>query len=175
MGIPKALAVLDGQTFLRRILNTCAASCHLESPVVVIGAQAQAVRETHADLSHLSVRWIENPTWSTSDMVASVRLGLRALGDTHALIWPVDCPRVPVAVIAALAAANTGKAACIPVYEGRRGHPVVLSAALCRVLLEDAQIESLRVLLGRAADKGEVLEVEVGSGEVLENLNHPWV
>lgn len=175
MGMPKALAVLpgqaDGHTFLRRILNTCAASAVLEAPVVVIGAQAQDVRQVHADLS--SVRWVENPAWATADMLSSLRLGVGVLGaGEDVLVWPVDCPRVSVGVVDALgealaAARGARKMACVPVYEGRRGHPVVLSAALCRILLDDMRIEHLRALLGSV----EVELVFTKSFEILDNLN----
>jgi CTP:molybdopterin cytidylyltransferase MocA len=178
MGGPKGLARLpSGETFLRAIIRACAGA-GLAAPWVVVGARADEVMAAHRGLG---VRWRVNPSWETDDMFGSLRWGLAALSpEDDALVWPVDCPRVPAEVVCALVAARarSGEAhrAWMPSVEGRGGHPVLLAAALWRGCLTPRgeggqEAQHLRALLDQAGS--QVARVAVTAAEVLENWNSP--
>lgn len=72
-------------------------------------------------------------------MGASLRAGLAALpaDSAGAFVFLGDMPKVPPAVLPALAEALAGgAAAAAPVWEGRRGNPVLLGRALFPQLLK---------------------------------------
>jgi molybdenum cofactor cytidylyltransferase len=84
---------------------------------------------------------------------ASLRAGLAALSAdcAGAFVFLGDMPRIPAAVLAPLAERlRAGALAAAPVFEGRRGHPVLFAAAL------------FETLKGLAGDRG--------GGSVLEAL-----
>jgi CTP:molybdopterin cytidylyltransferase MocA len=171
MGGPKALASLPtGQGFLAAILAACD-SADLPPPLVVIGAQAEAVLGAYASAR---ARWLISPMWGTEDMFGSLRRGLRALADAmpEVLVWPVDCPRVPAQALRALIAAPSAcHRAWVPTHQGQAGHPVRVAASLWRTWLADDGPPHLRAALAQAG--ADVARVEVGAPEVLENWNAP--
>ena len=108
-----------------------------------------------------------------SPMFESVRRGVehttRAGLPPHIFVLPVDVPAASRATWADLAAAAATGAA-VPVFDGRRGHPVCLSAPwLERVLLP-------RLLIAARLDEliaGDRTEVPVTDPSVIMNLNTP--
>jgi nicotine blue oxidoreductase len=102
---------------------------------VVLGAAAGEVRE-RADLTDCVV--VENPQWAEG-MGSSLRLGLASLAAAErppaaTVIALVDQPGVGGAAVArVVAAARAGEdlasALASAMYEGRRGHPVLIGAS----------------------------------------------
>jgi nicotine blue oxidoreductase len=102
---------------------------------VVLGAAAEQVRE-RADLTGCVV--VENPHWAEG-MGSSLRAGLASLAaaaqpPAATVIALVDQPGVGgVAVARVVAAARAGQdlasALASAMYEGRRGHPVLIGAS----------------------------------------------
>jgi CTP:molybdopterin cytidylyltransferase MocA len=97
--------------------------------------------------------------------LASLQALLAATPRSRSFILHVDMPVFDLRVWTALAAAG-GDA--VPAFEGRRGHPVLLSAAaLDEVSRLDAETERLDVFLrGR-----KIAEVPVATDVILANLN----
>jgi molybdenum cofactor cytidylyltransferase len=96
-------------------------------------------------------------------MGASLRAGVEALpADAEGVfVFLGDMPRVPVAVLPAMAAAvAAGAAAAAPVFEGRRGNPVLFGAGL---------LPGLRALSG---DKG-ARDILAGLGTGLALVESP--
>ncbi|MFJ2633560.1 NTP transferase domain-containing protein [Streptomyces sp. NPDC087422] len=133
-GRPKALLPYEGRPLVEHAVRVLrAGGC---GPVhVVLGAAADEVVE-RADLSGCAV--VRNPRWEEG-MGSSLRAGLASLAASAdapaaALIGLVDQPGVGAAAVArVLAAAGGGEAlasalACA-VYDGRRGHPVLIGGA----------------------------------------------
>jgi molybdenum cofactor cytidylyltransferase len=108
--------------------------------------------------------------------IGSIRAGIRAL-ESHpvdgALIWPVDRPHVPVDVVGGLLDAfrRTGGPIVVPVFEGRRGHPVVFGRGTFAELIAVPDGEGARAVVRR--DRTRVVEVPVSDSAVLEDLNTP--
>ncbi|MGH7676497.1 MAG: nucleotidyltransferase family protein [Gemmatimonadales bacterium] len=174
---PKALLDFRGAPFAVRILEAFEA-LDLKTRVVVLGPDAPRVRPVLA--AHDCVI-IENAE-PDSGPIGSLRLALAALGPVRpsaALVWPVDLPHVRLTTVERLieayrrAATPAPPAAVVPVFGGRRGHPVIWDAALFNELAtsEPAAREGPRAVMH--AHRSEVLAVPVEDPAVVDDLNTP--
>jgi CTP:molybdopterin cytidylyltransferase MocA len=171
MGYPKALLPYRGRSFLAGILDACAAA-GIELRVVVLGYYAAKIRE-ELDLSCAIVAMSEE---LDAGPIGSVRAGIRSLA-AHpvegVLIWPVDRPHVPVAVVTGLLDAfrETHRPIVVPVFGGRRGHPVLFGRAVFEELLGAPADQGARAVVRRTPSR--VAEVSVTDSAVIEDLNTP--
>lgn len=164
---PKLVAPLGGLPMVRHA-GLAIRRSRLRPAVAVIGGHAEAVR---ASLSGLDMRLIENPDHAAG-LASSLRVGLAALPAAVEAVVVVlgDMPRVTEAHLDALAAAYAGAAprpsAVVPVFEGRRGNPVLLNRALLRDDLAalEGDAGAGRLLAGR----GDVLEIEGDPANLLD-------
>jgi len=122
MGRPKALVSDDrGSWLLRACVTLRNGGC--DDVVVVIGAEAPKAR---ALLGDLPVFIVEAADWADG-MSASLRAGLDAAGDADAaLVHLVDLPDVGPDVVARMIQNAAPEALARAVYDGRRGHPVLI-------------------------------------------------
>ncbi|MGQ0715585.1 MAG: nucleotidyltransferase family protein [Gemmatimonadaceae bacterium] len=129
-GEPKAQALLpSGERFLDAAVRVATeAGLHpllaIVQPSVVVPAPAIEVVNSEP----------------RSEQSASLRLALARLANdpAHALVvWPVDHPFVLLGSVLALVDAfkRTGTPIVLPVYEGRRGHPVLFARAIWQDLM----------------------------------------
>jgi molybdenum cofactor cytidylyltransferase len=171
MGYPKALLLYRGRAFLAGIVDACLAA-GIEMCVVVLGYYADNIRQS-IDLTKSLV--VMNDELSAGP-IGSIRAGIRAL-EPHpvdgAVVWPVDRPHVPVAVVAALVDAfrRTGGPIVVPTFQGRRGHPVLFARSTFAELLDAPDDQGARAVVRK--DPGRVTEVPVSDSAVLEDLNTP--
>jgi molybdenum cofactor cytidylyltransferase len=171
MGYPKALLPYRGNSFLSGILDATFAA-GVETRVVVLGYYADKI-QVALDLSGVIVVRSEN---LDAGPIGSIRAGIRAL-DPHpvdgALIWPVDRPHVPVAVITDLLDAfrKTHQAIIVPTFRGRRGHPVIFARSVFDELLAAPDQRGARAVVRQSRTR--VAEVPVTDSAVLEDLNTP--
>jgi molybdenum cofactor cytidylyltransferase len=131
------------------------------SVTVVVGADASKVEAAVAGIDPRAIV-VYAPDYDEG-LAASLRTGLRHLpADADgAFVFLGDMPRVPVTVLAAMAQAlANGALAAAPVWQGRRGNPVLLGRALFPDLL---------ALTGDAGARG-VLQ---GLGERLALVESP--
>lgn len=104
---------------------------------------------------------------------ASLRTGVASLPPSARglFVFLGDMPAVPAAILPALAAAvDAGAPAAAPVFEGRRGHPVLFSAGLAPSLLGASGDEGARAVLASlgealvlvpSPDRGVLLDIDV--------------
>ena len=125
----KLLAEIDGRPLVvHAVRSLLAANCH--PVIVVVGHQADEVR---ASLAGLEIDFIENPEFATG-LSSSLAAGIEAV-PAHtggALVALGDMPRLTTVHIEALvdAFADHGEEAiCVPVWQGRRGNPVIWGRA----------------------------------------------
>ena len=126
----KLLADWNGAPLLHAALAVARAA-PVQDVVVVTGADPEAVSDAVRRFDP-SIRVIHAPDHAEG-MAASLRAGIAALGaDIRAVfVFLGDMPRVPLAVLSPLAEAiRQGAPAAAPVFQGRRGNPVVLSRDL---------------------------------------------
>lgn len=108
----------------------------VRSVTVVIGADAAAVAAAARSFDP-RVLVVHAPDYAEG-MGASLRTGVASLpGDADgAFVFLGDMPRVPTIVLRRMAEAVVGGAqAAAPIFEGRRGNPVLLGRALFPELL----------------------------------------
>lgn len=173
MGYPKALLDFRGEPFIIRVLQALEA-LDIKHRVVVLGPDAPRIR---AALAVHECLIAENPDPDTGP-IASLRAALVALRTTRpaaALVWPVDLPHVRMATVERLIEAHerARAAAVVPVFGGRRGHPVIWDHTLFAELetSEAATREGARAVLH--AHAAEVVGVPVDDPAVLDEINTP--
>jgi molybdenum cofactor cytidylyltransferase len=170
MGRPKMLLPWKGTTILETVVHTALASS-VDRVLVVLGPEQEQISQL---LSPFPVETVHNPDFRMG-MLSSVKVGFAALpGEARAgIVLLGDQPFVSAGVIDRLCAASAGSPGSImlPVYEGRRGHPVLIPAAFRDEipLLSDAV--GLRELIHRHEEK--ILEIEVEEEDVLLDIDDP--
>jgi nicotine blue oxidoreductase len=133
MGMPKAVLEFRGQPLITRTVRTAlAGGCH--TVCAVVGAEVRkATSYAEAAGAFVAV----NDAWAEG-MGGSLRAGLdsveRAVPDASAaLVLLVDQPDITANAITAVLSAQRGaaddKVLAAAVYEGRRGHPVLIGRA----------------------------------------------
>ncbi len=123
----KLLALWHGKPLVAHVADAIAAA-GLPPPIVVLGARADAVR---AALGDRAAHYIVAADYAEG-LSHSLRAGLAVVPAhwTAALVCLADMPRVPPAVLAALAAAATGEdVIAVPEWNGKRGNPVLWGRA----------------------------------------------
>jgi molybdenum cofactor cytidylyltransferase len=150
-GSPKQLAELDGRPLLQHAVDAMLAVPAIDPVVVVLGAEAQRVREA-VDFGEAQIavcgEWAEG-------MAASLRCGVEAVGDCDWVILTLgDQPRVTPQVIAAVmdhaVGAPAGTTAVRTTYDGAPGHPVALGRAILPHVAALSGDVGARELLGHA-------------------------
>jgi molybdenum cofactor cytidylyltransferase len=126
---------------------------------VVTGADSAAV--TDAALSFDPTVRIVHAADHAEGMGASLRTGIASLPDdaAGAFVFLGDMPRVPTAVLAALAKAVVkGAPAAAPVFQGRRGNPVLIGRELFPKLLALTGDAGARTVLQSLGDRLALVE-----------------
>jgi len=171
MGRPKALLPYREETFLEHLIEVTRHP-RIGATRVVLGAGAEVIQAV-AKLDPSVV--VLNPDWEQGQL-SSIRAGLRSLEgiDTDGIVLcPVDHPLVSEPLVSELIERfyEDKKAIVLPTYKGRRGHPVIFSAALYGELLAASADKGARaVVWAHAAD---VLEVPTDEEGVVLNINDP--
>ena len=169
----KAGALLHGKPLLHHCLEGMWKVC--SQIIVVGGSNSETLRSLIGAREGGPVDLVENRGWA-GGMFTSVKAGIAGVHTDAAFILPVDCPLVPPAVYSELLAAP-GQAV-VPVYRGRRGHPVLIREVLFERIAREPDVSSLRAVLREIG----VAEVDVDAPEVLLDLDtpgdlqrlHPW-
>jgi molybdenum cofactor cytidylyltransferase len=171
MGEPKALLPYQGATFLEHLLSV---TRHPRVGItrVVLGAHATDICEK-VRLDPATV--VVNPDWPKGQL-SSIQCAIRSFptGATEGLlICPVDHPMVSAVLIGQLIAAfdSSAKLIAIPVYHGRRGHPVLFRAVLYEELLAASPDVGARQVVWAHADS--LAEVSTEEEGAVLNLNDP--
>lgn len=173
MGFPKALLDFRGEPFVVRILEALEA-LDLKHRVIVLGPDAPRIRPALAAHECLIVENLD----VEAGPIASLRVALAALHvarPSAALVWPVDFPHVRIATVERLVEAygRAHAAAVVPVFAGRRGHPVIWDQAVFEELgsSDAATREGARAVL--RAHGRDVMSVSVSDPAVVDDLNTP--
>src|SRR5215470_1256343 len=170
MGSPKALVSYQGASFLEHLLSV---TRHPAIGVrrVVLGADADAISQQVA-LAPEEI--VINRDWQRGQL-SSIQAGLRSLpeGTLGMLLCPVDHPLISTALVNALVATflETRAPVVLPMFEGRRGHPVIFAAAVYEELLRaPLDVGARAVVWSHQSDLQEVSTTEEGC---VLNLNDP--
>ena len=170
MGSPKALLPYQGRPFLEHLLEI---TIHPEIGArrVVLGADAESIAKAIPLKAH---EMIINSQWEKGQL-SSIQAAVRKLpaGTEGMLLLLIDHPLISSALVAELIAQfhKSKKPIVLPVYEGRRGHPVIFSASLYPELLRAPVETGARAVVW--AHRDEVEEVPTNEEGCVLNLNNP--
>jgi molybdenum cofactor cytidylyltransferase len=170
MGSPKALVIYQGRPFLEHLL---AVTKHPAIGIrrVVLGPDADAITN---GISLAPDEMIINADWEAGQL-SSIHAAMRTLPQDvdGLLLCPVDHPLVSSTLVASLIEAflQTRAPVTVPLYQGRRGHPVIFSSAVFAELLQAPLEQGARVVVW--AHKGEIQEVPTAEEGCVLNLNDP--
>lgn len=144
---------------------------YVSTAVAVVGHQGEKLRSVLTDTFKDRLTIVTNPDYATTDMLRSVQLGLRAMGDYDAFfLLPADMPLIKPQVYEALITAFDNSADVIyPVFGGRRGHPPLISSAVVPAILGYRGDGGLRAILNSCVTK----EVKIPDSGILTDLDTP--
>jgi len=167
MGSPKALLDWHGVPLVDHILRV-AREAGCTRAVVVVGRDADAIQ---ARAALYDARVVRNPD-PDRGQISSLQAGM-AVAEGAVLCWPVDVPLAGVADVTALMAAlqADGDGICVPVFEGVRGHPMLVGAGMVGEFLALPPGATARTVLEQHPDA--VREVPVMNPGVLADIDTP--
>jgi molybdenum cofactor cytidylyltransferase len=170
MGSPKALLSYQGRPFLEHLLDVAR---HPKIGVrrVVLGADAgPIVNEVNLAPDEVVV----NDEWEKGQL-SSIQAALRSLppNTDGIVLLLIDHPLISSGLVGELIDSfyTSRKSIVLPVYEGRRGHPVIFSAALYEDLMKAPLETGARSVVWSHA--GEVQVVQTNEEGCVLNLNDP--
>ena len=164
MGTPKATLLVEGIPAAVRAATTLA-EAGADPVSVVLGADREEIRKSLLD----RVSIVVNTDWELGQF-SSLQAGLRSVpAGLWVFVWPVDVFGVLTSTLEALiAGADETIDAAAPVFQSKRGHPVLLSPDFCRTLLgRDAKNSRL----DHALRDARVRLIDVNDPAVLSNIN----
>jgi molybdenum cofactor cytidylyltransferase len=170
MGSQKLLLPFAGTTVIGHVVDQLLASA-VDRTCVVAGHQAERIA---AELAGRRVEVVVNSAYQ-SGMLSSVRCGLRALPPQcrAVLVALGDQPSITSALVDEMlrAFAAGGRDILVPVHQGRRGHPILLSLRFRDEVLSRYDDVGLRGLLRAHPD--DVLELPAASDAILWDMDRP--
>jgi molybdenum cofactor cytidylyltransferase len=167
----KLLASIDGAPMVVRAVDAAVAGVNA-GVYVVTGHEHQQVARA---LAGRDVQVVHNPRYAEG-LSTSLARGLAALGPEvdGALICLGDMPRVTTAHIEKLVEAFDpleGRAICVPLWDGKRGHPVLWARRFFSEMADIKGDVGARHLLGEYAEL--VSEIPVADDGVLLDVDSP--
>jgi molybdenum cofactor cytidylyltransferase len=170
MGSPKALLPYQGRPFLEHLLEVTTLP-EIGVRRVVLGAHAEPIAKA---INLKADEIVVNHDWEKGQL-SSIQAALRSLppGTDGMLLCLIDHPLISTALVQDLIEQfyKTKSPIVLPVYEGRRGHPVIFSASLYDELLHAPLETGARAVVW--AHRGEVQELRTNEEGCVLNLNDP--
>ena len=170
---------IGDSTVIRRIIITLKRS-GIDPVVVITGEQGDEVEKHIAGLRVICLR---NQNYGHTQMYNSICLGLNYIEDLcdRVFILPAKFPMFLSETIKRMM--DTDAQVVCPVFEGRRGHPVLVSSAVIGKLLNYKGEQGLRGALRQAdvyrcaaevevEDQGIILAVETDEDRAQSNLDN---
>jgi molybdenum cofactor cytidylyltransferase len=177
MGARNKLLICDGSgcTMIGRVVEAVLASQASEA-LLVTGHQADDVAQAARDASNGSPRLrIIRALDFAQGLSASLRAGIQALSHASAtLVCLGDMPLVTPAMLDRLIAAydpQAGNTIIVPVYQGRRGNPVLWDRRFFSAIVDLSGDQGARSLLVQHAE--HVTELDCHDDAVLRDFDTP--
>jgi molybdenum cofactor cytidylyltransferase len=168
MGRPKLILPFGEKTMIENVVDNAIQS-KADEVLVVLGSDAEKIAEKIRDYP---VKTTVNPEFRQG-MLSSIQWGFESLPeDTRAaLVMLGDQPLIPGSVIDKIVDAyrQTGKGIVLPVYNKRRGHPILIDMKYRDEVKRISPDTGLRALVHNHAE--DILEVEVDAPGVLRDID----
>jgi molybdenum cofactor cytidylyltransferase len=170
MGSPKALLPYQGRPFLEHLLEVTVQP-EIGVRRVVLGASAEPIAKA---IPLKADEIVINHEWEKGQL-SSIQAALRSLppGTDGMLLCLIDHPLISGPLVGELIEHfyKSRKAIVLPVYQSRRGHPVIFSATLYEELLRAPLETGARAVVW--AHRDDVEEVSTTEEGCVLNLNDP--
>jgi molybdenum cofactor cytidylyltransferase len=170
MGVQKLLLPFGGKTVIGHIVDQLLVSS-IDEIHVVVGHNADQI---FAELSGRAISIVNNPDYK-SGMLSSVRCGLKSLPEKCRVVMVVlgDQPSISTELIDQMlkSFAATEKDILVPLYQGKRGHPILFSVKYRDEIMMHYDDMGLRGLMHEHSE--EVFELEVPTASVLCDMDYP--
>lgn len=182
MGRPKLLLPVGGEPLIVRVVNALRAGG--AAPVVVVAPpRSQEGAAEIIDAAGRAGALVLVAQTPPPDMRASIELGLNLLVSTEStstisapatlLIAPGDSPGLSAALVALVldAVRRTPASIIVPVFEGKRGHPIAIPASAAESVRDLPPGKGLNALL----DEGQfaIVDLETRVTGTLADLDTP--
>ena len=168
MGAPKMILPYEGMTIIEKVLENVLAS-DVEKVVTVLGSHKEEVLKV---FERFPVMHCYNGNYKNG-MLSSVKCGFEFLpGDFRAaMVFLGDQPMVETSVINKMINLynTSGKGILVPVFENRRGHPLMADRKYRDEIINLEDPEGLKGLLRRHPD--DLLEVVTENPSVLKDID----
>jgi len=170
MGSQKLLLPFGGKTVIAHIVDELLRS-DIDAVYVVVGHEENRISE---ELSPRPVTVVTNPDYKVG-MLSSVRCGLQALPEQceKVLVALGDQPAITSELVNHMVQSfiATDKGILVPLYHGKRGHPLIFSIHYRNEIMTCFDNVGLRGLLQAHPD--DILELRVSTPAVLSDMDHP--
>jgi molybdenum cofactor cytidylyltransferase len=172
MGRPKALLLIDGQTFIEKIVGALKKSS-VAKVMVVLGHNADEMIQR---IEHLPVEILVNPDYKLGQL-SSLQVAVRRLEREPdcdgMLVHLVDHPYVNTELVQTMIKRyeDTGKLIVVPRYNGKRGHPVIFSRKLFSELLAAPVDQGAKAVVN--AHRDDTLEIDTEAEGVTVDIDTP--
>ena len=175
MGRPKALLPIDGVRFIEKIVSSFQ-STKVGKILVVLGHNAEEMRQKIADLPVLIVVNNEYKKGQLSSLVAAIRdiQSRQSSAELDGiLVHLVDHPYVnPILVDVMIDRFyESKKLIVVPHYHGRRGHPVIFSRSLFSELQDTPLDQGAKAVVH--AHQKDTLEIDTEDEGVTIDIDTP--
>ena len=173
MGRPKMLLPFGDRPMLARVIESLRYVDGVFPVIVVTGHNAEEIGAVVVEFS--GVECVHNVDSAAGGMLSSVKVGVAALpSDCRAFFLVLgDQPMVQTDTIAEMESAWHRDAApiVVPAFQGKRGHPVLLSSEFATEILALSDPDTLKTVVSRDADRIRV--VEVNDPAVTQDIDTP--
>jgi molybdenum cofactor cytidylyltransferase len=166
MGFPKMLLDFNGKSMLEKVIENVQMS-EVDHILVVLGAERNKLTEL---VSKMNVKCCYNDDYK-SGMLSSVKWGVSNIPKDCEALLQGDQPLISGEIINMIIDAfrSSGKKIVIPVYQKKRGHPLLIGRKhldKIEFLDDNAGLRSLAYLY-----PGDVLEVETSNAAILRDID----
>jgi molybdenum cofactor cytidylyltransferase len=168
MGLPKMLLDVNGASMLDNVIRNVTGA-EVDNTLVVLGAEREALTDL---VKKWSVKYCFNDSYKDG-MLSSVKCGFRNLPPDFeaAMVFQGDQPFIFPAIInkVIMEFRSSDKGIVIPVYEKKRGHPLLIGRKYRDKIESIDAGQGLRSLAYQFSD--DVLEVEISDPGILRDFD----
>ena len=167
MKSPKfALQFNKSQSFLEKIVQIYT-EFGCEEIIVVLNQEGISLLDhLHLKLKNVKIVLNDHPEW---ERFYSIKLGIQGLSKQHPVfIHNVDNPFVTAAILESLISKDVTTNYVVPTYNGKGGHPVLISNKVCQKLI---LTEKNDLILSDFLKQYDKKRVAVEDQNILVNIN----
>ena len=162
MGFPKLMLTIKGKGLLQHVIDNVLKS-KVDDVIVVLGAEAEKLRK---EIDPSKARIIVNPSFNEGQST-SLKAGLRSISpESQAVIILLgDQPFINDATVDALMDKylESGSPVVAPVYNGKRGNPVLFDRSLIPELINASGDKGGRTIVEKYTDRMATVEIDSSS------------